>query len=79
MFHTGIGLAALLATLGIGYIIRLKAEGAKGNLRKLGIVIAYIIMIVSLLAAACQLYVTHYKAFCGYYPMPQSMMQQPMK
>lgn len=82
MFNTGIGIAALLAALGIGYIIRLKAEGAKGNLRKLGIVIAYIIMVVSLLSAGCQLFFIHYRAFKGkafYRPMRHMRMEGPAK
>ncbi len=82
MFHTGVSVAALLVALGVGYIIRLKAEEVKGGLRTLGVVISYIIIIVSILAGACQLYLTHYKVVGGKAiscPMPHVMMQEPMK
>lgn len=82
MFHTGVSIAALLVALGIGYIIRLKAEEAKGGLKTLGKVVAYIIIVVSILAAVCQLYFTHCKVFRGksfFCPVPQMMMQQPMQ
>lgn len=69
----GLGLAALLAVLGMGYIIRLKAEDAKGQLRTLGIVIAYIIIIVSILAAACLTYHSHVNILGGR-PYHKSMM-----
>lgn len=82
MFGAGIGVAALLIASGFGYIIRLKAEDAKGDLQILGMVIAYIIMIVSILSAACQLYTIHTSALTGksFYccPMCRGMMQQPM-
>lgn len=82
MFHTGVSVAALLVALGVGYIIRLRAEEVKGGLKTLGVVISYIIIIVSILAAACQLYLTHCKVFGGKAiscPMPQMMMEGPMK
>jgi len=74
----GLGLAALLAVLGMGYLIRLKAEDAKDHLRMLGIVIADIIIIVSILAAACLTYHSHVKMLGGR-PYHKSMKMMPYR
>lgn len=48
--------AMLLISLGIGYLVCVKAEGQKGFLKQLGYWIGSIIITVSILAALCGLY-----------------------
>lgn len=70
--------AMLLISLGIGYLVCVKAEAQKGFLRQLGYWIGSIIIVLSILIALCSSYCHMKKGLCG--PrMPHKICDMPMK